>query len=76
MEVMRPRASCLWAILLASTNVGTAADRISNRILVMYGKVGSGTSARCIHGGAAFVIPLIQDYEYLSLEPIQIEVPL
>ncbi len=48
----------------------------SNRILVIYGKVGSGTSARCIHGGAAFIIPLIQDYEYLSLEPIQIEVPL
>ncbi len=48
----------------------------SNRILVIYGKVRSGQSARCIHGGAAFVIPLIQDYEYLSLEPIQIEIPL
>jgi len=48
----------------------------SNRILVIYGKVGSGSSARCIHGGAAFVIPLIQDHEYLSLEPIQIEIPL
>lgn len=48
----------------------------SNRILVIYGKVGSGSSAKCIHGGAAFVIPLIQDYDYLSLEPIQIEVPL
>ena len=29
-----------------------------------------------IHGGAAFVWPLIQDYAYLSLEPIQIEIPL
>ncbi len=48
----------------------------SNNILVIYGKVGSGGSANCIHGGAAFVIPLIQDYAYLSLEPIQIEVPL
>ena len=46
----------------------------SNRVLVMYGKVSGGDSARCIHGGAAFVIPLIQDFQYLSLEPIQIEV--
>ncbi len=48
----------------------------SNRILVIYGKTGGGNVARTIHGGAAFVWPLIQDYAYLSLEPIQIEVPL
>ena len=48
----------------------------SNSIMVIFGKVSSGGSARCIHGGAAFVIPLLQDYSYLSLEPIQIEVPL
>lgn len=38
--------------------------------------MGGGGSARCIHGGAAFIVPLIQDFAYLSLEPIQIEVPL
>jgi len=48
----------------------------SNRILVIYGKVNKGQSAKPIHGGAAFIIPLIQDFDYLSLEPIQIEVPL
>ncbi len=48
----------------------------SNRVLVIYGRTSSGQSSRCIHGGAAFVIPLLQDYQYLSLEPIQIEVPL
>jgi flotillin len=48
----------------------------SNRILVIYGKVGGGNTARCIHGGAAFVVPLVQDFAYLNLEPIQIEVPL
>src|SRR3954471_10845410 len=48
----------------------------SNRVLVIYGKVGTGNSAKCIHGGAAFVLPLVQDHAYLSLEPIQIEVPL
>src|SRR5205085_9623912 len=48
----------------------------SNRVLVTYGKIGGGNSSRCIHGGAAFVLPLVQDYSYLNLEPIQIEVPL
>jgi flotillin len=48
----------------------------SNRVLVIYGKVGGGNTARCIHGGAAFVMPLIQDHAFLSLEPMQIEVPL
>lgn len=48
----------------------------SNRILVIYGKVNKGQSAKTIHGGAAFVIPLIQDFDYLTLEPLQIEVPL
>jgi flotillin len=48
----------------------------SNRVLVIYGKVGGGDSARCVHGGAALVWPLIQDYSYLSLEPLQIAIPL
>lgn len=48
----------------------------SDRILVVYGKVGSGNSAKCIHGGAAFVWPVIQDYEFLDLTPISIEVDL
>ena len=48
----------------------------SNRVLVIYGRTGKGKASRTIHGGAAFVVPLIQDYAYLSLEPIQIEVPL
>lgn len=48
----------------------------SDRILVVYGKVGGGQSAKCIHGGAAFILPVIQDYEYLDLTPISIEVNL
>lgn len=48
----------------------------SNKVLVIYGRVKTGTSARCLHGGGAFVIPLIQSYDYLHLDPIQIEVPL
>ncbi len=48
----------------------------SNRVLVIYGKVTKGQSAKCLHGGGAFVWPLVQSYAYLDLEPIQIEVPL
>lgn len=48
----------------------------SDRILVVYGKVGGGQSAKCIHGGAAFIIPVIQDYQFLDLTPISIEVNL
>jgi flotillin len=48
----------------------------SNKILVIFGKVASGQSARCLHGGGAFVWPLIQDYAFLSLDPMQIEIPL
>lgn len=44
----------------------------SDKILVIYGKTGRG-SARCIHGGGAFVWPIVQDYAYLSLTPISIE---
>ncbi|MDX1348922.1 MAG: SPFH domain-containing protein [Putridiphycobacter sp.] len=47
----------------------------SDRILVVYGKTGGG-SAKCIHGGGAFIWPIIQDYEYLDLTPISIEVNL
>lgn len=44
----------------------------SDKILVVYGKTG-GASARCIHGGGAFVWPVIQDYAYLDLKPLSIE---
>lgn len=47
----------------------------SNRILVVYGSTG-GTSAMCYHGGGRLVYPLIQDYAYLSLEPLTIEIDL
>ena len=47
-----------------------------NRILVKYGKTGKGRSATPIHGGATWVLPLIHAYDFLELEPLQIEIPL
>ncbi|MDR1668586.1 MAG: flotillin family protein [Oscillospiraceae bacterium] len=53
----------------------------SDKVMVIYGKVGTnkdGTtrSAICIHGGAAFVWPVIQAYQYLDLTPMSISVDL
>lgn len=53
----------------------------SDKILVVYGKTGKGAdgnyrSAKCIHGGAAFIWPVIQSYEFLDLTPISIDVNL
>ena len=53
----------------------------SDKIMVIYGNVGTnkdGTSrsAKCIHGGAAFIVPVVQAYEYLDLTPLSISVDL
>ena len=53
----------------------------SDKIMVIYGKVsqnkdGTSRSAKCIHGGASFVWPVIQAYEYLDLTPLSISVDL
>jgi flotillin len=47
----------------------------SNKILVIYGKTGRGV-AKCVHGGAAFVWPVVQSYEWLHLEPFDIPLEL
>ena len=46
----------------------------SDRILVIYGKTGPRQSSKCLHGGAAFIWPVIQAYEFLDLTPIPIEI--
>ena len=53
----------------------------SDKIMVIYGSIGKnkdGTSrsAKCIHGGAEFVVPVFQSYSYLDLTPISIQVDL
>jgi flotillin len=48
----------------------------SDKILVVFGKVGAGQSARCIHGGGVLVVPLIQGSAYMSLTPMTISIPL
>ena len=45
----------------------------SDKILVIYGSSGSRSSAKCVHGGGAFVWPIVQDYAYMSLTPLSID---
>ena len=63
----------LFALMFAAKQYRRCA---SDEILVIFGKVRGGKTAECIHGGGKLVLPLIQDYKYLSLRPMPIEVPL
>ncbi len=75
-----PLLIVLAAVLVVAGFVMAIARRYkrcpSNRILVIYGRTGVGRSAKCLHGGGTFVWPLIQSYDFLDLDPIQIEIPL
>lgn len=75
---------CVVALLIFST-LSLILSRYkrcpSDKILVIYGKVGQGAdgtsrSAKCIHGGAAFIWPIVQAYEFLDLTPMSISVDL
>jgi len=53
----------------------------SDKILVIYGRIskdksGQSRSAKCIHGGASFIVPVLQSYQYMDLTPISINVDL
>ncbi len=53
----------------------------SDKILVIYGMIGKGNNgqrrtSKCVHGGAAFIWPVVQDFKWLSLIPMQIDIDL
>ena len=53
----------------------------SDKIMVVYGRVsknsdGSTRSAKCLHGGISFIVPVLQDYSFLDLTPMSISVDL
>jgi len=48
----------------------------SDKILVIYGKTGEGQFAQCHHGGGKFVWPLFQDYAFIDLKPMTINIDL
>jgi flotillin len=48
----------------------------SDKVLVISGRVGKGQSSKCMHGGGAFIWPLIQEARFMSLTPMTINIPL
>ena len=48
----------------------------SNKVLVVYGRVGGSKTVQCYHGGGTFVWPLIQGCAFLDLTPRTIHIPL
>lgn len=48
----------------------------SNKVLVVYGKVGEEKAVQCYHGGGTFVWPIIQGCSFLDLTPRTIHIPL
>ena len=74
-------AAVVLALLIVVIVVSRYKKCPSDKVMVIYGAVGktkegSARSSRCIHGGAAFVWPVIQAYNFLDLTPISINVDL
>jgi flotillin len=47
-----------------------------NRIMVIWKQGDKSTSLKCVHTGGQIVWPIFQDFAYMSLEPLVIEIPL
>ena len=71
------------AILLLIIIIAMLATRYkkcpSDKVMVIYGRVGKSSdgttrSAKCIHGGAAFIVQFIKGYSFLYLAPISIQI--
>lgn len=69
--------SAILAVVIILTIIGVLSRYRRckpNQVLVVYGKTGGEKkSAKLYHGEAAFVLPIIQSYDILSMEPMQID---
>ena len=73
MEMALPVVGIVVLVVLFAAVINRYRRCPSDKILVIYGGSGSKKSAKCVHGGGAFVWPIIEDYAYLSLTPISID---
>lgn len=73
---MTPVLIILVTVVVAFVTITALISRYkrcpSDKILVIYGRTG-GSSAKCVHGGGAFIWPVIQDYAFLDLKPLSID---
>ena len=61
------------AILAVTRRIKTCP---SDQILVKYGQIGGGRSAKNIHGGTTFIWPVIQGFRFLDLTPMTVDIKL
>ena len=73
MEMALPIVGVIVLVVLFAAVINRYRRCPSDKILVIYGGSASKKSAKCVHGGGAFVWPIIEDYAYLSLTPISID---
>ena len=73
MEMALPVVGVIVLVVLFAAVINRYRRCPSDKILVIYGGSASKKSAKCVHGGGAFVWPIIEDYAYLSLTPISID---
>lgn len=66
------------AIVLATVYVATSRYKLApaNKILVVYGNTKGSGAAKCYHGGGKIVWPLVQNYAFLDLKPMTININL
>ena len=66
------------AVVLATVYVATSRYKLApaNKILVVYGNTKGAGAAKCYHGGGKIVWPLVQNYAFLDLKPMTIDINL
>lgn len=60
----------LWIVVLFKRLIKCPPDKI----MVIYGKIETGELYKLVHGGRAFVWPIIQEYDFLDLTPYHVDI--
>jgi flotillin len=70
--------SLFVVVVLATIYVATSRYKLApaNKILVVYGNTKGAGAAQCYHGGGKIVWPLVQNYAFLDLQPMTININL
>lgn len=65
-------------VVLATVYIATSRYKLApaNQILVVYGNTQGSGAAKCYHGGGKIVWPLVQNYAFLDLKPMTININL
>jgi flotillin len=66
----------LFLVIVIATCLGRFKMCPPDKVLVVFGKTGSGQSSQCINGGAKFIVPIFQSYGFMSLRPLNIKIEL